>query len=169
MQKKLRLLIDLLPHKHSKILRYVGDHPSRILKIVPPLLLKIFRVTSTNLFEDDFRWDKSGEPIEFFAMWRIRDKKDVRTTCWTKVKVLGEQNSKDKKGRLMIDIHPYMITEFPYSNFIHKIFYRSYSYFFYGNQRRRYRERELILVDRLENNIREEFGIVKKEHRGKMR
>jgi len=94
----LRLVADIFSPHYVKELKYSGDHPSRVLKIIPSLIKSVFRITSTRFFEDEIKWDKSSDPIEFFGQWRGIDPKDNRTRMWIKVKVIGKQNSKDKKG-----------------------------------------------------------------------
>jgi hypothetical protein len=156
----LRLSVDVFSPHYVKTLRYTGDHPSRTLKIIPNLIKSTFKITSTNFYEDEIKWDKSApETIEFFGQWRGREPKDVRTNFWVKVKVIGKQNAKDKKGTVTIYIHPYMITTIPYSNFLDRALAYTYSHFFYGEQRRKYITKDLIYLKRFEDLLKQELGI----------
>lgn len=155
----LRLRADIFSPQHIKVIKYSGNHPSKTLKMIPSLIKFVFRITSTNFYEDEIKWDKSGEPIEFFGQWRGRDGKDRRTDIWIKVKVIGEQNSKDKNGDVTIQIEPYMITKLPYSNFLDKLLAKTYSHFFYGNHRKEYIKRELILLTRFEDELKRQLGL----------
>jgi len=156
---ELRFVADVFSPHHQKILKYSGNHPSKILKIIPLLVKDSFRITSTKFFEDEIKWDKSAEAIEFYGQWRGRDDKDGRTSIWIKVKAIGKQNSKDKKGWVTIYIHPYMITKLPYSNVFDKFLAKTYSFLFYGNQRKEYIKQELIFLKRFEERLKKELGI----------
>ena len=159
MGEVLRIAVDVYSPNHQKTIKYTGDHPSRTFKILPPLMRSIFRVTSTNFYEDEIKWDISTEDVVFYGVWRATHPEDGRTKFWIKVKVIGTQNSKTKKGTVTIYIHPYMITKMPYSNFIDKAIAKSYSYFFYGDQRRRYIDKELLYLKEFEEKVREALGI----------
>ena len=156
---ELKYIADVFSPHYVKTIKYSGDHPTTTLKTIPALMKSIFRITSTNFFEDEIKWDKSFEPIEFFGEWRGKFALDGRTTFWIKVKVIGKQNSKDKKGNVTIYIHPYMTTKLPYSNFLDKALALSYSHLFYGEQRRKYITRQLILLKRFEDELKKELGI----------
>jgi hypothetical protein len=156
---KLQILTDVFSPHYVKTLRYEGDHPSRTLKFMPNLMRSIFRVTSTNFYEDEIKWDRSSEMVEFYGQWRGKETKDARTTFWMKVKVIGKQNAKDKKGYVTIYIHPYLVTKLPYTNFLDKFLYFSYTRLFYKAQRRKYIERQLYLSDRFEQELKKELGI----------
>ncbi len=155
----LRLMADVFSPEAVKTIKYSGFHPSKVFKIIPSLIKETFKITSTKFFEDDIRWDKSSDPIEFFAQWRGKDEKDGRTSIWIKVKVIGKQNSKDKMGNVTIYIHPYLVTKLPYSNFLDKMLTKLYSYFFYRNQKRKYISEELLLLKRFEDELKAELGI----------
>lgn len=155
----LKLLSDVFSPHYVKTLRYEGDHPSRTLKFMPNLMKSIFRVTSTNFYEDEVKWDRSSEMIEFYGQWRGKYTHDARTTFWIKVKVIGKQNAKDKKGYVTVYIHPFLVTKLPYTNFLDKALYFSYTRLFYKAQRRKYIEKQLYLSNRFEQELRKELGI----------
>jgi hypothetical protein len=155
----LRLRAEVFQPQNFKTIRYEGHHPSRVLQFIPGLMKKAFKITSTDFYEDEIKWDVSGDPIEFLGLWRAKDDLDNRTLVWTKIKVIGKQNKKDKMGFVDINIEPWMYTELPYSNIMDKMLAKSYSFLYYGNIRRKYIKRELIKLKKLENSIREELGL----------
>lgn len=152
--------IDVLAPHYLKTLKYNGEQPSRVLKIIPPLMKSIFKVTSTNFFEDIVKWDNLTENNLFYNVWRGRDGKDERTVLWVEVRVQGEQNEKTKKGNVTIWLRSYLTTTFKYSNEIMKGLLRMYSYYFYSEQRRRYTEEARRLLDILEREIRMRLEIM---------
>ena len=156
---KIQILSDVFSPHYVKTLRYEGDHPSRVLKFMPLLMRLTYRITTTNFYEDEIRWDRSSELIDFLGQWRGKFVHDARTTFWIKVKVIGRQNSKDKKGYVTIYIHPYLVTRFDNNNFLDKAFYFSYTRLFYKAQRRKYIEKQLRLADRFERELKKELGI----------
>lgn len=153
-----KLITDVFSPHYVKTLRYEGDHPSRTLKMLPFLMRTTFRITSTNFYEDEIKWDVSMDPIEFFGEWRGRSPIDSRTNLWVKVKVIGKQSSKDKKGYATIYIHPYMVTKIPTEG-LDKVLAPLYARLFYKGQIKKYIERRLILFQRFEDYIKKELGI----------
>lgn len=149
----------LAPH-YLKVLKYEGDHPSRVLKFIPGMMRTVFKVTSTNFFEDVFKWDNLTENNLFFGAWRGKDGKDNRTTLWVDVKVQGEQNEKTKRGNVTVWLRSYLITKFPYNNDLQKSILRIYARYFYSEQRRRYTEEARRLLGVLEKEIRAQLGMV---------
>jgi hypothetical protein len=157
---ELKILSDVFSPHYVKTIRYEGDHPSRTLNFMPGIMRSIFRVTSTNFYEDEIKWDRSfPDNVEFYGQWRGKYTHDARTAFWIKVKVIGKQSVKDKKGYVTIYIHPYLATTFPYSNFLDKALYFSYTRLFYKAQRRKYIEKQLYLSNRFEQELRKELGI----------
>ena len=148
----------LAPH-YLKTLKFSGHHPSILLKAVPGLIKDVFKITSTNFFEDDIRWDNASENNMFYGAWRGKDTKDERTTLWVDVKIQGEQDEKTKKGNVTVWLRSYLITKLYYSNPLQKGLLRFYSYYFYSERRRQYTEVARKLLDVLEKEIRAQLGI----------
>lgn len=155
----MNLITDVFSPHYVKTLRFEGDHPSRTLKLLPFLMRMTFRITSTNFYEDDIKWDVSAEPVEFFGEWRGVSGIDERTKFWIKTKVIGKQNSEDKKGYATIYIHPYMKTKIPYSSTLDKFLAPIYSRLFYRGQIKRYIERKLYFCQKFEDDLKKELGL----------
>ncbi len=161
MGNEIKMKIELLAPGTVKILQYTGFHPSRLLTEIPESLKKILKITGADLFEDVFKWDKSGDPVEFYAIWRARDDKhDGRSPIWVKVTVHGKQSAKDKSGSVTVKIDGWIETTLPYKNIIHKAFLKAYTYFFYDEQIRRYMELGKIYMERIEDDIRALFNLM---------
>jgi hypothetical protein len=156
---ELQMKADILAPEHTKVIKFSGDHPSKTFKFIPNLIKEVFKITSTNFYEDKIKWDKSDDPIGFYGEWRGVDKKDNRTTIWVKIKVQGNQTEKEKKGEVTIWISGVIITKITYSNVIDKSLFKAYSRFFYSNQRRYYIEEARTRFKILENEIKRELGI----------
>jgi hypothetical protein len=143
----------LAPH-YLKTLKFSGYHPSRTLKLIPPLIKDIFKVTSTNFFEDVIKWDNASENNMFYGSWRGKYTEDERTTLWAQIKVQGEQNEKTKKGNVTIWLRSYLITKFQYNNPLIREFLRLYLYYFYSERRRKYTEEARQQLNILEKELR---------------
>jgi hypothetical protein len=161
MGEKLSLVVDIYSPQYMKTLKFTGNYPSRVLKMVPTLIKNTFRITSTNFYEDEIKWDKTTSMIDFFGQWRGRDPKDTRTNFWILVKVAGEQDStdKDKRGSVTISIHPYMKTNFGYDNSFQRAIIDIYAKLFYKKRVRKYVERQMFLLNRFENALKGELGL----------
>jgi hypothetical protein len=130
---------DLLTPAHKKTLEFSGLHPSRLIRELPEIIKDILKIESADFFEDEFKWDVSGDPIEFYVVWRARQPDlDKWSTIWLKFTLHGFQNKKDKIGKAKLTITGYLETKFPYNNFLHKSLLRLYNYMFYTQQRRKY-------------------------------
>jgi hypothetical protein len=148
----------LAPH-YLKVLKLEIEQPSRALRIIPNLIRSTFKVTSTNFFEDHFKWDNTSEDNAFFDAWRGKYGYDERTTLWVDIKAQGVQNEKNKKGSLTVWLRAYLITKLTYSNFIHKAILRVYSSYFYSDQRRKYSEEVRRNMDILEKELKTQLGV----------
>lgn len=150
---------DILAPEPEKTLKFSLYHPSKILSMIPELIKEIFRISGTNLFEDEIKWDTSGDITKFYGSWRCKDTKDARATVWPKVKVMGEQSPKDKKGSITIWISGELIVKLPYKNILEKSLARLYSYWFYSEKRRKYIAEAKDKLDVLENEMRRIFEV----------
>jgi hypothetical protein len=155
----LLLKSDILAPEHEKTLKFSLYHPSKIIGMVPELIREIFKVTGSNLFEDEIKWDTSGDITKFYGSWRGKDPKDARSTVWSNVKVLGEQSPKEKKGSITIWISGELIVKLPYKNILEKSIARLYSYMFYSEKRRKYTAEAKGRLGILEDEIRRIFEV----------
>lgn len=155
----LQMKADILAPENTKVIKFSGDHPSIVLKLIPSLIKETFKVSSTNFYEDRIKWDISGDPIGFYGEWRGADKKDNKTSVWIKVKTQGEQTQKEKKGEVTIWISGIIATKFSYSNILDKSLVKIYSRLFYSEQRRRHVEEARRRFIILENEIKKQLGI----------
>ena len=140
-------------------MKFTGDHPSRVLKIIPSLMKSVFRLSGSKFYEDELKWDKAFENIDFFCQWRGAVGMDNRTNFWLKVKIIGEQSSKDKKGTVTIYIQPYIKTEIEYDNTMDKILGTVYSNLFYKKTVRTYIERQNLYLRQFESLLKKELGL----------
>jgi hypothetical protein len=156
---KFLLTADVYSPQAVKTMKFTGDHPSRVLKIIPSLMKSVFRLAGSKFYEDELKWDKTFETIDFFCQWRGAVGMDSRTTFWLKVKIIGEQSSKDKRGTVTIYIQPYIKTEIEYDNTMDKILGTIYSYLFYKKTVRTYIERQNLYLRQFESSLKKELGL----------
>ncbi|MEM7820314.1 MAG: hypothetical protein QW761_01795 [Candidatus Aenigmatarchaeota archaeon] len=154
-----RIIEDIFVPEQIKTIVLTVENPARIFSTIQDLLLESFRRTSPDFYEDIIKWDVSGDPIEFYGSWRIRDPKDARTTVWGIVTVQGKQSVKDKSGRKPIWLKFWLVTKIPYKTPIDKSIAWLYMKMFYAERKRLYLAKAKEHFDRLENNIRAMFGI----------
>jgi hypothetical protein len=154
---EIRQRIEVLAPHYLKTLKFSGQHPSRVFKIVPYLIRETFKITSTNFFEDSIKWDNASENNMFYGAWRGKDGKDERTTLWVDIKIQGDQNEKTKKGNVTVWLRAYLISKFKFSNPLIREFLRMYSWLFYSERRRQYTEEARGKLDILEKELRTEL------------
>ena len=153
---------DVLAPEYLKVLKLSGYHPSELLKLIPSLLLEIYRQQSPSLFEDNLRWDASGDPINFYAIWRIRDGKDARTKVFTKVVVEGQQSKTDLSGSIVVAIRSWVQTDVEYNNPLSRAGIWFYDRVFYKKHRLQYIDEARRNVLILEDAIKAHFGTLER-------
>jgi hypothetical protein len=153
------LTADVYSPQAVKTMKFTGDHPSIVLKIIPSLMKRVFRLSGSKFFEDEIKWDSTFETIGFFGQWRGAVDMDGRTKFWVKVKIIGEQNSKDKKGTVTIYIQPSIKTDLPYNNTMDKILGTMYSNLFYKKTVRNYIARQNLYLKLFESSLKKELGL----------
>jgi hypothetical protein len=158
-KNKMSLVADVYSPQAVKTMKFTGDHPSRVLKIVPSLMKSVFRLSGSKFYEDELKWDKTTEIIDFYCQWRGAVDMDGRTKFWVKVKVIGDQTSKEKKGSVTIYIQPYIKTDMPYDSAMEKILTAFYSRLFYKKTVRSYIAREILYLRQFEELVKKELGM----------
>jgi hypothetical protein len=156
---ELRQRIEVLAPHNSKALKFSGDRPTRVLKLVPSLMRSGCKITNTNFFEDKFKWDNLSEDNDFYAQWRGKFSEDARTSGWIDVRVQGTENEKTKEGKVTIWLRAYLITKLSYKYSFMKSIMLAYARFFYSDQRRKYIEKWRRNVDIIERELRAQLGI----------
>ena len=154
----IELRTDVLAPKHFKTYNFSGYHPTRFLKVAPNLIKDVFQITEPNTFEDVLKWDRSSDPIEFYALWRGKDSKDNKSTFWVTVKAMGVQKAKDKMGKITIFVSATLDTNFPYSNSLEKALITAYAYMYYHKIRRRYIMEQKRNMDEFDLEIKKILG-----------
>lgn len=154
---------DVLTPEYKKMLEYYGPHPSRILKELPDIIMAVYKIKNKDVFEDDFRWDASGDPIGFYAEYRAQDAKDSKSKVWIGFRIVGEQSAKDKVGKFKMQLRAYLKTEIEYNSSFTKSLHWLYNKFFYQEQRLRYMEEARVRLERLADEIRSLFSLMKRE------
>jgi len=161
MPSKYSIKSDLLAPSASKTIEYSGPNPAQVFKIMPDILMDVFRLSSSKIYEDEVKWDATSDPAAFYCYWRARDKKDNLTTMWVHVEAKGKQ-SKDKMGEVRIKIKGTITTSYKYSIPVMRELFRLYRLFFYRNQAVKYIEDANKDMEQLENAIRTTFDLMRK-------
>ncbi len=162
---KVTIKQDVLSPEYQKVLKLSGYHPSELLRLIPKLLLDIYKQQSPAVFEDTMRWDASGDPIMFYAIWRLKDAKDARTKVMIKVVIEGHQSSKDLSGNVIIAIRSWVQTDASYNNIFGKLGILFYDNMFYKKHRMQYMGEAKRNVIRLEDAIKAYFGTMKRREK----
>ncbi|MEM5804718.1 MAG: hypothetical protein QXU82_02625 [Candidatus Aenigmatarchaeota archaeon] len=131
-----------------------GSNPTKLLKEIPSLMKQLFKIGSSSFFEDKIKWDKLGDPVEFFAQWRGKVGEDARTNFWLKVVVQGRQGLKDKRGSVTVKITGWLETEIPHETSLDKAMKLANMRMFYAKQLQEYVRRNRALIERLDMDIR---------------
>ena len=142
---------------------FEGDNPAKLFNVMNEKIRSVFKVGAASFFDDKIKWDKLGDPVEFFGQWRGKDAKDQWTTFWVKVVILGKQNKKDKRGKVKIKIKPWLVTKIPYSTTFDKAMKNINMKSFYKKQIKKYVEETSRQVEEFDNELRDLFEAELKE------
>lgn len=159
---ELKVKYDILSPEPTKSLEFTGIHVSKLISLIPDILKDIFKIEDSSIFEDELKWDISGEDTEFFGTWRAKVSKDVRTSVFISVKIQGEQN-KDKTGHVVVRMSGTITSNFSFENFLEKSLGWLHIRNVYSKQLRKYIEESKQQLNELENEIRRRFQIIEQE------
>lgn len=157
-----KITTDILAPSEKKTIEYSGFHPSRMIKLLPEILKSAMIIKPKDIFEDKIKWDVSADPISFYGEWHINYTFDARSKAKYKIVLQGSQGAKDKMGNIKITIKGSVETSFPFTTFLHRSVFWIYNYAFYNSQRRKYIEAAKVLVDRVEDEMRSAFNLIKR-------
>lgn len=158
----------LAPKERVK-LSYKGKNPFGVCKAIPTMLIEFLEVPTWRVREKVFKWDFSGDIIDFYVEYVGEKPLDLRSTLEVSVKVHGKQSKTDKRGKLeFIKIKGTVTTTYELASI--KIFGREvvplkslvwiYHKLFYNNQRLKYIQNGRRLVLRLANELKGMFGLL---------
>ena len=153
----LEIKTNVLAPEEDITREFEGDNPAKLFGLMNELIRSTFRVGAASFFEDKVKWDKLGDPVEFFGQWRGKDSKDQWTTFWIKVVIIGKQNQKDKKGKVKVKIKPWLYTKMPYSTGLDKAMKTINMRSFYSNQIKAYVAAAKREIEKFDNEIRALF------------
>jgi len=159
---EIKVKYDILSPEPTKSLEFTGTNVSKLISLIPDILKDIFRVEDSSIFEDELKWDVSGEDTEFFGTWRAKVSKDTRTTVWISVKIQGEEN-KDKNGHVVVRMSGTITSSFSFENILEKALGWLHIRNVYSKQLRNYIEESKQQLNKLENEIRRKFQIIEQE------
>ncbi|MBI4010120.1 MAG: hypothetical protein HY361_02920 [Candidatus Aenigmarchaeota archaeon] len=148
---------------------YFGPDPFRIYTRISPLLQIIFQGKGEDVYEDDFRWDNSGDPQSFYFRFRLEKGLDKWTRSNFVIRVYGHQ-PKDPaapSGRMTIEFMGTLRTSYPVgSDSVSKAlfvpFLYLYHYVMYNQIRRRYLLMYATRIEKFMNELRAILGIMQK-------
>jgi len=159
---------DILAPKGAIIIEYRGPNPFAIYPRVRDFLMTIFEAKGLHIYEDDFRWDITGDPRSFFIRIRLDKGLDKFTRGVVGVRLQGNQPVDPRKpGTIEILLGGKIATEYPINTIFQKIvlkpFVWVYHHLIYDNIRRKYIQIYKAGMERLEAEIRSTFNLVMRE------
>jgi len=158
---------DILAPKGAILIEYKGLNPFSIYGKIRDMILTVFHARGVDYFEDDFRWDTTGEPINFFVRIHVDKKVDKWTRGYVYLRVQGSQPRDPlKPGWIQIEVSGKVSTAYPTETMFQKaIFYPflyPYHYLMYNNIRRRYIRIYKEWIEHLEMEIRSTFNLMQR-------
>ena len=157
---KLLIKDDCLAPQKTLSLTYEGPNTMKIATQTSAFFSNFFKVSSAGWAEQDFRFDNSGDNLEFYARWWVRKSMSAYSELFWEITVQGEENKNTKKGRFSLVIDADVEHRFPENWALRGIFWM-YHYLLYDRLRRDWIKRCSELAYGFRELLKQEFGIIK--------
>ncbi len=160
---KIGIGTNILAPASSKTVQYIGPAPGRIFKLMPDMIKTTMGISAGSFWEDEIRWDASSNPVSFYGLWRGKKGLDALTKLWFEIEIRGTQDKETKQGDILVKLKGKLDTKIGYKTIIDKGFIIAYQKIFYKDQRLKYLEEANRKIQTLEDLIREEFNLMRRE------
>ena len=149
-------------------LDYSGKNPFGVASKIAEMLTPFFAVSSAGISETEFKWDNSGDPIDFYFTWWVERSDPFGRFSKQRydIKVQGKQTKEDKTGSFTLQIFGTLITEFDSGNPFARGLWWFYDYIFYSSRRAEYLKDCEEHMRNFVNEIKKHFNIQVLEHVG---
>lgn len=148
----------LLPQNFIE-LNYRGPNPFAVYSVIYDIMKNLWKRKGADIFEDDFRWDNTSDPRDFFFVIRVRFKYDQWSKGWIRIEVKGSHPSDaTKPGNFRLRIYAFLESKISLKGLDKFLapFLNLYLFGFYNKQRRDY-------LDHLKKNVFLGLERIKKE------
>ncbi len=162
---KISFIDDILAPKEEVIIKYSGKNPFLICTIGMRLIRDVLKVSTSQMREDDVRWDVTGKTKTFYVVWRGYRGEDNWTKTKVKMIVEGSQDP-ERNGSVTIWLKGFLETSFEYHNPFDRILWQMWSYIFYWKQRRAYIDFSRDDIMRIREEILAAYRILHEERIG---
>jgi len=166
------IIDDVLAPNDKIIIEYKGPNPFRVYGRISGLMQVIFHGRGKNVFEDKFKWDITGDPREFYFIFRWDDDRfDRFSRPWVQLIGIGKQptDPNNPNGALYMELKGKLITEYRYRRMnpvlgaieraITPTFVWFYHRLIYSAVRRRYLQIMKERIYKFAAEIRKELGV----------
>lgn len=153
---------NVLAPREEIVLNYSGPNPFLAYGVLRRAFDIRLKIRAKDIFEDDFRWDITVDPRDFYVKIRIRKSYDNFSKGWIYIELRGSQPTDPKKvGKLTVKFMGFLETIWKIDGWkkIFLPFLYIYHVTFYNKQRRRYLNELKRFVSILEEEIRRNLKI----------
>lgn len=162
------IIDDILAPKGKEVLEFKVPNPFSAYSKMPVFLQNIFKGRGKDTFEDDFKWDTTKDPIDFFVKTRFERKVDNYTDIIIEVRMYGRQPMDPSKiGSVMFELGGSLETKYPAGTPFQKIFLLPflliYHYLIYNRVRRGHIEFFREGIEKLSFAIRQSYEVPLRE------
>ena len=158
----------LTPDRRLRI-DYRGPDPFRFYSQIVMLLRDILEIRTMHVWQREFRWDFSADPVKFFYRVISQKKYDAWTNAYIELTFQGTQpNDSSKDGDLVIFITPKLRTEMPQDTVWQRSqIYKGLRWFyfrtFYSNARRILLGKCIHATERINEKLRSIYNMIPEE------
>jgi len=156
---KIEIHDDCLEPDRYIYLSYKGPDPWAVNKKLAGLLRLHFHVGTSSVCNQRINWDIVGENISFYSVWWVKKRFTRNTRMRVEIKILGKKSKATNYGEFIMEINPWIQTEFSTWGFLLKPAWLIYSYLFYDRVRRKHIETCRNMIYTLRNKLKEHFNL----------
>lgn len=155
----IKITDDCLAPEEFIYFDYSGPNPWGVAKKINESARGFFHLGASDFYFDRVNWDITGDPVTFWALWRIRKDVSRYSRIWIYIRVQGEKSKTGNTGKFTMRMNAEVLTEFEGWSIVLKPFYYIYAYLFYNRVRRKFIERCRSMVLGFRNEIKKHYNV----------
>ena len=99
---KIKIRDRCLAPEYFVRMSYSGPNPWGIAKKITETIRPFFHVSASGMSNWRINWDITGDPITFYALWRVKKTFSGLSKMEVKIKIRGEVGKTSNKGKFSL-------------------------------------------------------------------
>ncbi len=130
----------LAPDKYVYF-NYSGPDPWAVVNHINDMARQFFHLGTSDWLFQRLNWDISGDPIDFWAVFKAKRELSGRSLMWIYIRVQGKKSKTDNIGKFTMRLNAEVRTQIEGPKIILLPLWYLYSYLFFNKVRRNFLQR----------------------------